>query len=453
MQDISQTQWTRQICQLAMARQERAARNLAASHPRWMIQSLPVASVLGETELVSRLIHEGADPNQTVMGDWTPLILALAGPRAYSDCDSPECSHQVVSMLLQAGADPNVSVFDEDMPGQRLSALATALGNSENPDLGQLLIDFGANVKDGLAVTVLACKDRWDLAEPLLELGASFDDFDPSGTYATLHFVMDRVYDKERIMELARRGADLNLPNKVNGETPLMMAVKRRRLDVIRPFIRLGADPNAQTTGGMTAYRHAIRRNFPEIATELVDLGAKEELLPQDEWAVGLWAEDLSALPHKEQGEKFVADWPVEESRLFPDLAAAGRLDSVAYLLGLGVDLELRGLDNGTALHQVGWFGVPDVAKMLIESGADVQALGDDHYSTPLGWVAHGSTYSGGAEERQSEYVEIAEMLLDAGAKFPRLEDEWDHFQLHAASPAVRVVLERYGWQPVHEVI
>jgi len=38
------------------------------------------------------------------------------------------------------------------------------------------------------------------------------------------------------------------------------------------------------------------------------------------------------------------------------------------------------------------------------------------HESSPLGWAVHGSRYSGGAGQRQDEYVELVRLLLEAGS-------------------------------------
>ena len=74
--------------------------------------------------------------------------------------------------------------------------------------------------------------------------------------------------------------------------------------------------------------------------------------------------------------------------------------------------------------------------------------IDDEHDSTPLGWVTHGSRYSGGADERQDVYVELAELLLEAGAPLPGPDDTWDHEQHAEATEPVAAVLTRHGWKP-----
>ena len=102
------------------------------------------------------------------------------------------------------------------------------------------------------------------------------------------------------------------------------------------------------------------------------------------------------------------------------------------------------GLDDGTPLHQAAWFGQPDNARLLIEAGAPLDVFEPTHESSPIGWVTHGSRYSGGAEERQDAYVALARMLLAAGAslRYPGEPDGGAYLRrmLEDASPRVREV-------------
>ena len=73
-------------------------------------------------------------------------------------------------------------------------------------------------------------------------------------------------------------------------------------------------------------------------------------------------------------------------------------------------------LDGGTPLHQAAWFGQPQNARLLIDAGAPLDVFDPSHQYSPLGWAVHGSRYSGGADERLPEYIELVRMLLEAGS-------------------------------------
>ena len=54
-----------------------------------------------------------------------------------------------------------------------------------------------------------------------------------------------------------------------------------------------GANIDAVTAGGMTAYRHAARRGFTEVAEHLIARGADTTVSDRDELAIALCAQDL----------------------------------------------------------------------------------------------------------------------------------------------------------------
>ena len=77
--------------------------------------------------------------------------------------------------------------------------------------------------------------------------------------------------------------------------------------------------------------------------------------------------------------------------------AAAGRINSLRRLLGLGADPNARtsfgGPDHGadaTALHLAAQGGRLDVIGLLLDAGADPTIHDTVHHSTPAGWAEHG---------------------------------------------------------------
>ena len=61
------------------------------------------------------------------------------------------------------------------------------------------------------------------------------------------------------------------------------------------------------------------------------------------------------------------------------------RTDIVELLLNLGTSPNVADLRGFSALHQTTHAGAPEIAKLLIERGADVDALERQYNSTPLG--------------------------------------------------------------------
>lgn len=271
------------------------------------------------------------------------------------------------------------------------------------------------------------------------------------GGVPVLHALLDFCFQVPLVEALLERGADPDEPAGPAGETALHVATRRRRLPAVRMLARRGVRLDARNAGGMTAYQHAVRRGFEEIAAALAELGADTTLTASDRFAVALVKGDLDA------ARAMLADDPglvrrfgPEEARLLPDLAGRlERTEAAALLLEAGADIAARGLDGGTALHQAAWFGQPEAAALLLDEGAPLEVLCTVHRSTPLGWVCHGSRYSGGAEERAEVYARIAELLLEAGASLAHPDapeqDSAGGWLLADASEPVAAVLRRHG--------
>lgn len=269
----------------------------------------------------------------------------------------------------------------------------------------------------------------------------------------TLHELLDWYYGAggdAALRRMLRAGADANAVEGPSSETPLHVATRRRRLSAVEVLLDHGCRIDAKTTGGKTAYAHAARRGFDEVARLLESRGASTALTEADRLAVaivnGCWDEAYTLLGTNPGAAR---TGNPEEDRLLADVAGRGDTRPVELLIRAGADLAALGLDAGTPLHQAAWFGQPANAQLLIDAGAALDVFDTVHGSSPLGWVVHGSRYSGGAEERQSEYVELARMLLAAGCSLAYPGDPGGGSYLERllcdASSLVREVLERGG--------
>ena len=266
----------------------------------------------------------------------------------------------------------------------------------------------------------------------------------------TLHELLDFDYGADGDDKLQRMLADEADPNRYEetpGETPLHVATRRRRLSAVKILLEYGAAINALTAGGKTAYAHAIRRGFDEIAAFLLSRGADSTLNAADRLAVAMVKGQL------DEAREILADHPdaartgnPEEDRLLADLAGRNGSRAIALLIASGADLAAPGLDSGTPLHQAAWFGQPGNAQLLIEAGAPLDIFDTIHHSSPLGWAVHGSRYSGEADKRQDKYVALVSMLLTAGSSlsYPGEPESDAYYQrlLTDATPRVAAILK-----------
>ena len=346
---------------------------ILAVHPDLATQSVHAAAVLCDLDAVRG--HLADDPSRATSPGprgWTPLALA-SFVKAPDDADPVA----VIEALVASGADPN--------------------------DGRSLFVAFEAQHADRL--------------EALLAAGGQPASKDNPRGISLLHHAADDCWNQKLVTRLLEEPVDWDVRCGPHDETVLHAAVRRRRLDALDLFVARGADVNATTRGGDTAWRHAIRRPFPEVAQRLAQLGAAAERQPIDELAEALHAQDEErARALLAQHADLASSLAPEEARLIADLSSQDNTAAVTLLLDHGFDIESRGLDGGTCLQQTCWFAAVSTAQLLVERGADVNAGGCGHESTPLGWVTHGSRYSGGAAGNLDRYQAILELLLTSGA-------------------------------------
>jgi ankyrin repeat protein len=128
-------------------------------------------------------------------------------------------------------------------------------------------------------------------------------------------------------------------------------------------------------------------------------------------------------------------------------------LNLVSDLIVLGANLDWQDEDyNMTVMHMAAWFGRVEIARMLIDAGANLDI--QDIFGKTILHVAMEGNYSeitqmlidAGAkldiQDRDGEtvlhwaawrnYSEITQMLIDAGVKL-NIQDKWDRTALHWA--------------------
>jgi ankyrin repeat protein len=268
-------------------------------------------------------------------------------------------------------------------------------------------------------------------------------------TGMTLHEFLDWSYGAdgdEALRRLLIEKPDLEERDGLFEETPLHIATRRHRASAVEILLDAGADIDAKTRGGKTAYAHAARRGFDEVSDRLRERGADTGLNAADRFAVAIVNGRFA-----EAGEVLVADPGAirtvnpEEDRLLADVAGRNGTAAVTWLIERGADVAAPGLDSGTPLHQAAWFGQPDNARLLIDAGAPLDVFDSIHASSPVGWAVHGSRYSGGADVRQEAYASLTRMLIEAGSSLhypddPKGNAYFDRL-LQDASPEVAEVL------------
>ena len=197
--------------------------------------------------------------------------------------------------------------------------------------------------------------------------------------------------------KLLERGADVNtadpthyrscvMPTKPTRLTPLMLAVRRRSLPLVRLLLQHGANANAQDAGGETALMHSVpsRASRPgdeaaalPIAQALLAAGADANL--QDDFG------DTALMPAAQSGALEMTKLLLEHGA---DVRVKNRLRRTAWmiateyqhvrltqlLLSRDPRPEMRSTAGATALHTAARAGRASEVRRLIAEGIDVNA-------------------------------------------------------------------------------
>src|SRR5262249_32550443 len=170
------------------------------------------------------------------------------------------------------------------------------------------------------------------------------------------------------------------------------------------------ADPNAvDSEYGATPIRYQIAHH--DIGHVLAARGASVDIFA----AAGLddatrVAKILNAQPELIDARTRVGDVLGPGNTPLRLAAALGSVNVAKLLLDRGADIHARGgIANATPLHAAAWYGNPDVAQILLDRGAQIEARDDrGSQATPLAWAA------------MNARKDMVEFLLDHGAGLSR---------------------------------
>jgi ankyrin repeat protein len=222
------------------------------------------------------------------------------------------------------------------------------------------------------------------------------------------------------IKSLLEAGASADTVND-DGETVLMTVARTGAVDAAELLIEAGADVNAvESWRGQTALMWASSQSNPGMVRLLLKYGANPNVLS----ALRNWPRTTTAEPRPQ--------WRPPGAFTALQLAAReGCAPCAAELVKGGADLDTASPEGITALLFSILNAKFDVAKVLIEAGADVN-IADKWGRAPLySAIDYNTTPRGGRPDRPSSDattpLQVAAMLLDRGAEID--------FQLKAFPP------------------
>ena len=365
---------------------------------------LHLAILAGQTDMAQLLVEAGANVNARHPWDSyydTPLILAAAG--GHTD---------MVKLLIDAGAEldaraaggihPLVTAIalgtSTDWGGFRRMPTFRAPTGHPNQEPARLLIQAGADPNNssrfGTPVYQAIKNGATELVNLLIQAGLDVNAADHFNSTPLHQAVSSHHDDHQAAVHIAEAlinaGANVNpKPNTpmtfLPSGTPLSLAAGRSNLAMVKLLIQHGANVNAK--GRFDAPLHVAAQSgiFDQsgdvkldIAQALIEAGA-----------------DVNAKDTNYQGDS--DNTPLHLA------IHAGHGDLAKLLIASGADVQARNHAGNPPIQVAAFAGLPEVIKLLIEAGSPVN-LQDHVGDTPL----HDAALQG--------QVEAVQALIAAGA-------------------------------------
>jgi ankyrin repeat protein len=220
---------------------------------------------------------------------------------------------------------------------------------------------------------------REDVAEYLLRNGARLDLW--SG------IALDRDDDVRRFVTHDPAVLNARMSRNEHHRTSLHHAAAKNRTRMVRLLLDLGADVNATDATGATALTTAAQENAdPGIVSMLQEAGAKVDFIA----ALNLARYELADAMLRDDPSRI---GPQGRDTIALHLATVRKnAETLRWLIAHGVDVNAKRElwdCNYTALHITAADGTVDIARMLLDAGADPNIRDDKYEATVLGWAEY----------------------------------------------------------------
>ena len=367
----------------------------------------------GHTGVVGLLLDRGADPEVVRSDGFKPIHSAIRGGYIllHDPPVDPLRAGRCASLLLEKGAtyniflaavfgdtpavkkwlddDPMLANFEDTHHHRPLSAAAWR----QDVDMVSLLLDHGGDPS-------------------LPEAGC------PRGQALWIAAFLDTV--------------QRNLKTVEGSVGRLLVADHHRSLEIAKLLLEHGADPEASAESGGRAVEQA--RDSPELYELLVAHGAEVDESPGDRLRHAVdddnleaaeqilsqhpdiandhslfFGEGILAVPAKRANWSMI-DLLRTHGATVPDVTKWGpsyyllRTEVAKYLLENGMNPNQKNWHGITLLHDMAHHGWVEKARLLIDHGADIDAIDEEYRSTPLGLAARAGC------------LEMVTLLLERGA-------------------------------------
>jgi ankyrin repeat protein/mono/diheme cytochrome c family protein len=289
----------------------------------------------------------------------------------------------IAFLVLFAGLTCSSLLAGEPLPaGEKLFR---AIREGDPSEITKLLKDgVSLNTRDGRGNTPLmgaaALNNRVEVLQALLDAGADLHATNEAGANALLRAAT--FEDKTRL--LIARGADVKAHSRFGNTALILAARKPGNSRTVKLLLEHGADPNATNVLGASPLMAAAAAGDLDSARALIEAGADVNAKPAMDPIGFAWGGGRTPL--------MWAAFRGDEALAKLLLARGAKVDEFTV--------------GGSALTQAAWSGRLNVARLLVEAGAQVNHRDLVANYTPLHWAA--------SSERSSPA--LVEFLLAHGA-------------------------------------
>lgn len=340
------------------------------------------ACVCGDVDAVNSFLEGSPELASEAGGPHNRTPIVYSTWSCYLSKKEGEIAH-IIEKLISCGANPNSAWTNEN--GTRESALYGCV-EAKSLVVAEKLVAAKADPNDGESLYHACEKNSIELLD-LLANG----HLDPEDISYCIKHAMDFRWD-DGIRWFLDKGADPNAVHPVAKETSLHWAVKRNcSVEIITDLINAGADLNARTTTGQSAFLKivghtpldfALRLGRKDVVTLLKARGAKESVYSEyDQFVIGVVNSEDQDEVKNEKG--MLGSLTENDQNLISHVSQMQNWGAVRKMIEIGWPIDGVGWMGATPLYWALAFGETLMVQYLLQHGASTDEIGG-YFKNPI---------------------------------------------------------------------